>query len=1244
MAEDRDSKNSFNGQDGTQSQRLLATGKRIRVVDLETYSEERIGAGENLLKKDLDVQDMLRARFNKHWSPHDKKGNKGLPKVNSAVTSRTPIKTVIFDRNIEYHDVEDGEIFEPTTQEFKILPNKNLFRAGTKTKRLAYNKNMWWKFITDGPLPTPDAPPAPKGPLPSLGNISATPAGNNVFIGIVGGFNPDERKRQEDRLRAAVETAKQTSLREAASLQRAEAELTRQSAALHTQERQIRTAQAARQRTRSLRDPLALDRIERANRLENDNFARSTRNLAQTQATVEQTRARSRTAATEFLRANEELQTFLITPPPPPREVVRSSNFRAKLNWTFFNADSVEVYREDGERLTRIGGSTNKEAFNANAEANLKRKQLRKATVPRSRNSFVTNPFSVRAPRTRFESRLETRARLRREEFQRRQDRLRRVLSGELRPVSTRDFNLKLDFNTGTANTDISGFKTFRLVARNAVGVTMVRIRFRGRINGRNFIIAADAEGPRISTSRNPAPSPPPADTRFDNLVPTIDEEGVFFDHAFDINVPFSKKTLDKQNSPIGSLFADVQPTYNFFIDNYEQVIGSSSAQETLLPNMYAFLTELQNENSDEKNTIFRQHITLADTIPDIFVDITNQKGEKIGERDRGQYFDKYARAFGELMRLKPAEEAELVRKFTNLVTPISNIDLFKEFNEKRELFPMFFDISFSTDKTTRFAEVLEDSQLSNLLMKDILEGNISSNIKTFRVTEASQRQEERTEAELQRAADRLNQQIRRSRSFLGRRRPEVTTEALRRRLGAKITTEAIAEDRELEMWDVTAWMQQLSENPLAAFEQLDAGVFLGTYNNEVKMAESSQFDFFKNLLVVIFAGKVKKLVERELRTFEEVLNGKLAYSETAFYKIEKRDAATGQVLQNFFLPNSNDINVLRFIDTQVKYNKQYTYEIFAYQLVIGNKYSYEIREITEDDARIAVHNMPSIKLVKIPYYEFTGRIMDSPPIFPDVSILPFKSVNNRIKFHFNGNVGEYKLEPVLIEPGDAEIIKKLREAQMVSEEEFLRYAGDDRVSAFEIFRLNKKPRKFSDFTGKRIALVETDINSLTVQSATAAAFIDNIVPNRKYYYIFRTIDNHGHISNPTPIYELEIVDNDGIVFPVVKTVEFDMGESTKASTKTARKFIQIVPAFQQTLLNEEKSGLIVGGERVPTIEDRQNFHLGVAEEQVWQKNFKVRLTSRKTGKKLDLNVSFEHNNVRKQDNQGKILNEGTKN
>lgn len=1222
MSEDKDSRNIFNGQSGTKTFKLLASGKRLRAIDLESYSENQPSKDEEFFNKNLDVQDLLRARYNKYWSPFGKNGNAGLPKIDSVSKGKTPIKDIIFDRILIKENTEDGDIFEILSQEFKILPNKNFFKEGVRTSKNKFNKNMWSKFIADEPLSLKSI----KGPLPSYGDITATPIISNLKLNSLG------KSEREEALKASIKIAQERRDKQYQKLQEAENNLNLIQQGAKTDNISTRRIRQANKNPLTDIFYKSLDGTQK--KLETSSYSSGSdinKKISDKKLEFEKASSDFKMAQTHLLNVQKELDAFLLS--SSQKEFSSGKKYFARLNWTFFNADEVEVFREDGEKLTRLGSSAKKESLDTNTGINFKRKQIRDARLPTAGNNFLKSFNNYQLPQTRFETRLEIRSKIRINEFARRQQE--RMLLSPFSLSGAKDTvkpEKKVDFNSGAISTEINGIKTFKFIARNANGVLMVRVRYNGRMNGLNFNVVPIGDGPQISIVPNADSAN--KDTPFSNMLPTINTDAVFFDHAFDVNIPFSKKIIDKQNAPVGSMFAEVKPVYNFFIDNYEQIIGSSNTSEKLLPNMYAFLTELQNENTDEKNTIFKQHITLAGTIPDIFVDVVNQKGEKIGEKDKGQYFDKYARAFNDLIRINPDKESELVRKFTNLVTPISNIDLFKEFNEKRELFPMFFDINFSTDRLTQFAEILKDSQISNILMRDVIQNNIPLENKKFVVAEASQIQEEKNEIELQKIADRLNKQIKRSRSERGRRQREVTRESIRSQFDNKIRTETTSEIRELEMWDMTEWIQRLSENPLSSFSELDAGVFLGKYNNEIKMAESSQFDFFKNLLVIIFAGKAKKLVERELRTFEEILNGKLAYSETAFYKIEKRDTTTGNIIQNFFLPNSNDINIMRFIDTQVKYNKQYTYEIFAYQFVIGNKYSYELKEITEDEAKVIVHNMPSVKLVKIPYYTFTGRIMDNPPIFPDVSILPFKSVNNRIKFHLNGNVGEYKLEPVLIEPGDEEIIKKLREAQMVSEKEFLLYAGDDRVSAFEIFRINKRPRKFADFTGNRIALVKTDIDSLTLQSATAAAFIDNILPNRKYYYIFRAIDNHGHISNPTPIYELEIVDNDGIIFPVVKNVDFDKDEDTKAATKGAKRFIQITPSFQQVFLNEEKSGLIDGGRRVSSILNRKNFHLGFAEEQVWEKRFKIRLTSQSTGRKIDFNIDFKHENIKKDESQ----------
>jgi len=636
------------------------------------------------------------------------------------------------------------------------------------------------------------------------------------------------------------------------------------------------------------------------------------------------------------------------------------------------------------------------------------------------------------------------------------------------------------------------------------------------------------------------------------------------------------------------------------FRSSYESAITPKNAPEQLLPNMYAFYSELKNEEQEAKNVVFRQHITLAGTIPDVFVDVTNDKGELIFVKDQGEYFDKFSLALTDLLRLNPPkpEEQELIRRFTNLVCPVSNIDLFKSFNQKRELFPMYFDISFSTDNSTLFSQILQDSQLSSVLIKDIIDGNIKSETLQFQESTITSYEQ-----------------------------------------GPKLLRTVMSDSSSLRTWDIQQWVDRLTKNPAGEFGALGNGTFLGIINDETRLATTTSYNLFKNLMILVFVGELKTLINTNLRSYDDIIHGKLAYSENVFYRIEKSDAATGNVIQNFYIPNTNQIDTLRFIDTQVKYNKQYIYKVFVYQMVLGNKYYYILNSVQTDVANINVINEPSIKLVEILMNTFTGRVMDEPPIPPELNILPYKGINNQILFNLVSPTGEYRLKPIIIEPTDNVIFKQLREAQMKKENEFLSFKTDDRIAAFEIFRLDTKPFKYQDFTGKRIALVPTDYKStittpsqhqLQTLAATAASFIDNILPNKKYYYVFRSIDNHGHISNPTSVFQIEIVDADGSIYPVVEVVDFEKNSDLQQPFKPMKKFIQIVPAFEQKILNEQKSGLIVDGERAKSVLNVEQVHLGVAEEQVWGKTFRIRLTSRQTGKKIDFNISFDQKHLKK--------------
>jgi len=751
--------------------------------------------------------------------------------------------------------------------------------------------------------------------------------------------------------------------------------------------------------------------------------------------------------------------------------------------------------------------------------------------------------------------------------------------------------------NSTISETEVQGSVANAVVQQNqqtqnitAPGIVNIQSAQDTRALAGTFVQAIDnqnqqqqeASGVRVSRLL-----PPPSF----NVVPTIQPDMIYYDHVFEMNVPYDKKILDSLSLPIKALYADIRPTYNFYIKDYENVTNNVNIKEQILPSMYTFCTELQNENTDAKNTIFQQHITLAGIIKDEFVDVTNNRGQKIGEKDKGQYFDKFSQALPEMLRTKVTEENFLRRRFTNQIAPIDNIQLFKEFNEKRELFPMYWDTTFSTDNSTQFAKVFEETKFFSLFIRDFVENTIP--------TEELIAQE--TLSEIVRKDEKLEQ--------------------------------LLSSDKKIfKSWDVVRWLEKLSDDPLRTFSTLQEGVFLGSLNKEIEITSNSQYDLYRSLLFVIFIGKIKEIINVHLRSFDDIKKGKMAYSETLFYKVEKREAGSGEVIQNFYLPNSSDVDIYRFIDTQVKYNKQYNYKIYAYQMVLGNKYRYQFDSITDDTATVYFVNSVKLKLVEVLYHDFTGRILDRPPVPPDIMTIPYKGINNQILFFMNSGVGEYKLHPIILEPKDEEVIKLLREAQKVTEKEKLEYSSDDHAAFFEIYRINKKPKSYKDFSGNRIVSIKTDIDAVSLQEATAASFIDSIIPNRKYYYIFRTIDNHGHISNPTDVYEIEMVDADGSIYPIVKTVEFESPLDTMAQFKTFRKFLKIKPAFNQRIVNEEKSGFIDKGVRADSILDKNNIHLGLNDEVVWGKNYKIRLTSKQTGKKIDFNINLSHNHIKKVD------------
>ena len=60
------------------------------------------------------------------------------------------------------------------------------------------------------------------------------------------------------------------------------------------------------------------------------------------------------------------------------------------------------------------------------------------------------------------------------------------------------------------------------------------------------------------------------------------------------------------------------------------------------------------------------------------------------------------------------------------------------------------------------------------------------------------------------------------------------------------------------------------------------------------------------------------------------------------------------------------------------------------------------------------------------------------------------------------------------------------------------------------------------------------------------ASFVDDLQHNKKYYYTFRSQDVHGHVSNPSNIYEVELIKHNEAAYLEVKIVQPKNIEKTK--------------------------------------------------------------------------------------------------
>jgi hypothetical protein len=851
-----------------------------------------------------------------------------------------------------------------------------------------------------------------------------------------------------------------------------------------------------------------------------------------------------------------------------------------------------------------------------------------------------------------------------------------------------------------------------------------------------------------------------------------------FLDTVFDykkplkLNGPGSKSSNALQNSQV----ARSHSIYNFYIPSYERAISATEVLEGWLPNLHAFLSERWSANLDSDHSIFDKLIKLGGLLNEMFTDVLNAAGEKIGEKDFGQYFERWAEIWESVGVSGISEEDHLIEEFSELavryfhvVFPTDHLGELIGFNDKGYVFPMAHNIEFSTDGQTRFAQLLTELQLSSLLQAEIVKdnrpldaaGDLKIPFTADFLNNAAKKFEQQSEMPLVSNFDDYD--------YIHKQDGDPTKIRGNDKVRSMDLTEWIEEYMPLKI-DPSAGTI-LSTNPLSDIPEemmTEIATFLGTRSEEaMAFYQSSDAGTLLAMVLSLFNGSMQQIFKHKNRSWKEVLDGKLAYSEAVCYRIQKLRGET--TVQNFYFGKNDKIDFIEFMDTQIKYNTPYTYKVFVYQAVFGTEYEYRNLQISgapekisapstsvcsskdyeswydkfigekpaiygdqaaQDQfiketgcegfkwapdtgngrgdgasaapgegagtlnlgdrnmqiprerlgARMEVYTRPKVFLVELPYVDFPNmRVHDYPPLPPQIKIFPYYSINNKIQIHLSPGSGEAKLKPQIIEANDIDCFRnvmlqqKLQDPEMqkilerisqtvaatkatektlafggtatdtseaeyysggMSEEELLKFIRlkfktDDFLAGYDVYRLTKKPTRYEDFAGHRVGRLSCDVDPKVSGINQYLFFEDRVTPNTKYYYTFRAIDIHGHVSNPTHVFEVEMVDDAGTVWQKIDVIEFEESKPSQP-TRPAKRFMEVKPTEVQTILNLTMDDLVnfmkgsVDGDKTMKLL-APGAGLGNAESPVWNRKFKVRLISRDTGKKIDLNLNYTY-------------------
>jgi len=419
-------------------------------------------------------------------------------------------------------------------------------------------------------------------------------------------------------------------------------------------------------------------------------------------------------------------------------------------------------------------------------------------------------------------------------------------------------------------------------------------------------------------------------------------------------------------------------------------------------------------------------------------------------------------------------------------------------------------------------------------------------------------------------------------------------------------------------------------------------------YDSQVKYGVPYQYDVFAYFLVVGFKYQYADIaLSRRINDIDTVSGEEVIGKLEDEGRTDERSFDDDYTCIEFYNPATGETVISPMLTAQPESMQPIRYNLVNNTFVTG--YATEAQELAADgrvnwaDFNLIIE--PTVRLIEVPISSKELTVLDHPP--PRMDVVPYqvKDQSQRIGFFvklesFSKNVSMY---PTPLNNDELTTFARYLSSNNMLDIDKLTFTTVSEPVTVEVYRTSKKPTAMTDFADSLVAeknlilsqVLESNSNEQSsirdenlrftinkTYASTTCFYEDRIATSKKFYYAFRFVNENGMPSPWSPVVEAEMIDDGGYKYAVFNNImQYELDDSLKYENpfEQFKKIFTLRPTIPQ--IDMDKSNLNYDNSATS---EYNNVNLSSTLSQtVFDKKFKIRLTSKKTGKKIDLNVTY---------------------